>query len=56
MTPEEAAAQMREIDSTLGVDAESAHGAADDLLTSVLKVLGYDDMVSAYEGIHKWYG
>ena len=46
---------MRAIETNLGGDAEAAHGAADDLMEVVLTELGYGEMVSAYQGIDKWY-
>lgn len=55
MTPDEAAAKMRQIRETLGGDIERAHYRADDLMGDVLAELGYGDMVDVYEDIEKWY-
>lgn len=36
-------------------DAESAHGAADDLLCEVLERLGQEELVAEYRKVKKWY-
>ena len=37
------------------VDTEIAHGVADDILCEFLKSLGYEDIVSEYNLVGKWY-
>lgn len=34
---------------------EYAHIYADDLLTDMLRLMGYTEIVDAYDGITKWY-
>ena len=36
-------------------DTEKAHGDADDVLCELLTELGYDDVVSEYHKVKKWY-
>ena len=36
-------------------DYEYAHGRADELLCTVLKLLGKDSLVTAWEKVGKWY-
>ena len=36
-------------------DTEGAHVYADDVLTDLLKQLGYDEVVSEWEAVDKWY-
>lgn len=36
-------------------DTESAHSTADAILCELLELLGYEDIVMAYEAIDKWY-
>lgn len=36
-------------------DAENVPYIADGILCDILKLLGYNDIVSAYNEIHKWY-
>jgi hypothetical protein len=38
-----------------GMDVESAHSAADDVLCDLLRALGYTDVVEAWEAVPKWY-
>lgn len=38
-----------------GMDRESAHIYADDILCKLLKELGYKELVEEYDKIHKWY-
>lgn len=38
-----------------GWDTESAHVRADDLLCMLLINLGYEDVVSEYAAVDKWY-
>ena len=43
------------IDETCNGDVEAGHARADDALCRLLKTLGYDRTVDAFEGIAKWY-
>jgi hypothetical protein len=36
-------------------DTECAHGEADNILCELLTRLGYNDVVTAYEAVDKWY-
>jgi hypothetical protein len=36
-------------------DAEVAHCDADDLLCELLKDLGYEEIIEAFESVDKWY-
>ena len=36
-------------------DIEGLHAAADDILCEVLNILGYSDIVQAYDDVPKWY-
>lgn len=36
-------------------DTEQAHRDADDILCEALAMLGYNDIVSEYKRIYKWY-
>lgn len=36
-------------------DPETGHGNADDILTDILKVMGYIEIVALYDKVHKWY-
>lgn len=36
-------------------DYETAHSEADDILCDVLKLLGYEDIVEAWDKVGKWY-
>mgnify|MGYP007101896075 FL=1 len=38
-----------------GGDAEMNQREADDILCDILRSLGYDDIVAAYDEIYKWY-
>ena len=38
-----------------GDDAEMNQREADDILCDILRSLGYDDIVAAYDEIYKWY-
>lgn len=53
MTPEEAIAALTPL---AGVgDIEVAHAQADDVLCSLLRFLGHDDVVEAWGKVDKWY-
>ncbi len=53
MTPEEFAAQMRNINRSL--DVEGKHGEADDLMCQLLRELGYAEGVVIFEAMDRWY-
>lgn len=36
-------------------DTEEAHGKADRVLVSVLRTIGYDQLVNEYKKVAKWY-
>ena len=36
-------------------DPEYAHGEADDVLCDILKYLGFEEIVEAYDKVPKWY-
>ena len=52
MTREEALKLLKEADS---YDPERAHQEADDVLCELLKSLGYEDVVKAWDEVSKWY-
>jgi hypothetical protein len=54
MTPEEFAAKMREI-RRHDDDPEAAHGDADQLMTDLLRSLGYSEGVAEFDQMRKWY-
>jgi hypothetical protein len=54
MTPEEALAAMTAL--RLLYDRQRAHAEADEILCSLLRFLGHDDVVEAYDDLEKWYG
>lgn len=53
MTREEAVERLRALHGD--TDIEIAHGEADDVLCELLMSLGYNDVVSAWEAVEKWY-
>ncbi len=53
MTKEQALAEMRNLMDL--ADVEIAHSEADDVLCEVLRGLGYDELVDAFEDLPKWY-
>lgn len=53
MTPEEALVALQPL-ADVG-DAEIAHVQADDILCALLRFLGYDDVVEAWQKVDKWY-
>ena len=66
ITPESFAEQMREISETeyiynekmcmsFGIDEETRHIMADDLICEVLESLGYADGVNVFREMPKWY-
>lgn len=53
MTPEEFRLQMEVISRNL--DLEMSHLEADELMTHVLRLLGYEDGVDVYDSMEKVY-
>ena len=53
MTPQEFALRMREI--AANDDIEEGHATADALLCRVLRELGFQDGISTYEAMPKWF-
>lgn len=53
MTREEAIKELKELFKNC--DTEGDHVDADNVLCRLLIQLGYDDVVEAYNKIHKWY-
>lgn len=37
------------------VDTETAHGSADNILCDLLESLGFEDVVTEYNKVDKWY-
>lgn len=55
MTREEAIDKLVEIQETGEGDHELSHIKADDILSDLLRDLGYDDVVDEFDKIEKWY-
>lgn len=53
MTPEEATRRIKE-DCHTG-DNEADHSLADEILCKLLVSLGHEEVVEAWEEVHKWY-
>lgn len=53
MDREKALARLKELQHD--GDTEAAHGYADDVICALLRSLGYDDVVEAWDKIDKWY-
>jgi hypothetical protein len=53
MTPGEAFNKLKELQEN--GDTEMAHPEADNILCDLLQTLGYDDIVSEYMKVDKWY-
>lgn len=54
LTPRQKA--IAELTALAGMrDIESVHSAADAVLCELLRILGYDDVVDAYEKLERWY-
>lgn len=49
----EAISQLKDLQESN--DIESAHAEADDILCTVLEVLGYSELVEEYKKVEKWY-
>jgi hypothetical protein len=47
--------QFENIEHQRNVDEEVWHCEADDILTNLLKELGYKDIVDKFNSGHKWY-
>ena len=54
ITPEEFAMRMRQIKERYD-NPESMHGAADVLIEKTLRSLGYDEGVTVFMNMEKWY-
>lgn len=52
-TPEEALATLKA--EAGNRDYEVAHGNADDALCKLLRFLGHDEIVDAWDAVGKWY-
>ena len=52
MTREQALKELAECDK---LDTECAHLNADEVLCQLLRSLGYDDVVDAWDKLDKWY-
>jgi len=48
-------AKVRLIEQICNSDTEEAHEIADDVLTTLLQQLGFNDVVELYERVEKWY-
>lgn len=53
MTREEAIEKLKQ--AKICGDTEEAHYEADDILCELLSSLGFDDVVSEYHKVDKWY-
>jgi hypothetical protein len=53
MTPDEALTALRPLQSV--TDLEVAHGQADEILCALLRHLGHNEIVEAWERVDKWY-
>lgn len=49
----EAISQLKDLQESN--DVESAHAEADDILCTVLEVLGHSELVKEYKEVEKWY-
>jgi hypothetical protein len=54
MTREEALVKLTKLHAD-SADTERDHWDADDILCDLLRALGYDDVVEAWDKIDKWY-
>lgn len=55
MTADEAKAKLQDILDNNGGDIEVAHLKADDIITDLLRSLGYEDIVALWSKVPKWY-
>ena len=55
MTPEEFLEAMKAIERTAKDDVEAFHIMADELMTSLLEMLGYEAWVEVFKSAKKWY-
>lgn len=53
MTPEEAIAALRALSNV--TDIEVSHSQADEVLCSLLRFLGHEDVADAFTKLDKWY-
>lgn len=53
MTREEAIIKLKKLQDSC--DIEVAHLSADNVLSELLKTLGYEDVVKEYYKVDKWY-
>jgi hypothetical protein len=53
MTPEEALAKLTELQASR--DYEDSHITADEILCDLLKSLGHQEVVDAFNKLEKWY-
>lgn len=49
----EAISQLKDLQESN--DVESAHAEADDILCTVLEVLGHSELIEEYKKVEKWY-
>lgn len=49
----EAISQLKDLQESN--DIESAHAEADDILCTVLEVLGHSELIEEYKKVEKWY-
>lgn len=54
-TPESVEAAMKNLVDISLIDAEVAHGLADDIMVELLRSLGYGAAMDAYESMTRWY-
>lgn len=54
-TPEDFAAQMKNLSDRYGDDKEVVHSLMDDLMTQVLAELGYGEGIAIFDSQGKWY-
>lgn len=50
-----AVSELERIAKISAGDPEAAHANADDILCELLKTLGYEDVVIAWQSVEKWY-
>ena len=55
ISKQEAVCKMQEIIDTMSDDIEMAHAEADDVLRDFLNGLGYEELVTLYDAVPKWY-
>jgi len=55
MTPRDFAEAMLAIVREHSGDSEAQHGWADELMETLLRSLGYEEEITIFEGMRKWY-